>query len=132
MLAPPSAVDGKPYQLRQQASASGGLNWSEAVLLLEPNRAAAGHRADPAAGDLSRLIAWTAALRPDSHNRNDGLFWAACRVAETGNEAALAELAVAARATGLGDREIHSTIESARQAAERRYCQRQGGLEGAP
>jgi hypothetical protein len=132
VLAPPSAVGGKPYQLQQDAPASGGLDWSEAVRLLEPSRAAAGHHADHSAGDLSRLIAWTAALGPESHNRNDGLFWAACRVAEAGNEAVLAELAVAARATGLGDREIHRTIESARQAAERRHCQRQGGLEGAP
>jgi len=130
VLAPPSQVGGKPYVLRQHLRASGGLDWESVVQVLEPEHAV-GYINSPARGDLSRLVAWTAALGPDSHNRNDGLFWAACRAAEAGNEAVLAELAVAARGTGLGDREIIRTIDSARRTAARRHSQHQAGWEGA-
>ena len=60
-----------------------------------------------------------AGLTPDSHNRNDGLFWAACRAAEAGDEALLNELADAARSTGLADQEIAATIRSAQHTAGR-------------
>ena len=69
-------------------------------------------------------------LAPDGHNRNDGLFWAACRAAEAGDEAVLAELAIAARATGLAGHEIAATIRSARRTAGRGFEQ-QGGREAA-
>jgi hypothetical protein len=52
-------------------------------------------------------------------NRNDGLFWAACRAAEASDETVLAELAAAARSAGLADREIATTINSARRTAGR-------------
>ncbi len=68
---------------------------------------------------MSHLAAWVAGLAPDGHNRNDGLFWAACRAAEAGDDTALAELAAAARSTGLSDREIAATIRSARRTAGR-------------
>ena len=61
-------------------------------------------------------------------NRNDGLFWAACRAAEAGDNTVLAELAAAARSTGLPDREIAATIKSARRTAGR-TCEHQGGRE---
>ena len=61
-------------------------------------------------------------------NRNDGLFWAACRAAEAGDETVLAELVAAARSTGLPDREIAATISSARRTAGR-PVEHQGGRE---
>jgi len=131
ILAPPSQVAGKPYQLRQRQPATGELDWTKVTELLEPQRAA-GHVTRPARSDLSGIIAWTAALGPDSHNRNGGLFWAACRAAEAGDESVLAELAIAARGTGLGDTEISRTIDSARRTAARRHSQHQTGREGAP
>ncbi len=131
VLAPPSRVSGKPYLLRRDEAATGGLDWSRVVGLLEPERAFA-YVSRPLSSDLSRLVAWTAALGPDSHNRNDGLFWAACRAAEAGDGAVLAELAIAARATGLADQEIRRTIASARRTAARRHSQRQTDREGAP
>jgi hypothetical protein len=69
-----------------------------------------------------------AGLAPDSHNRNDGLFWAACRAAEAGHDAVLAELAIAARSTGLTEREITATIQSARYTA-RPVAEHEGGRE---
>lgn len=132
VLAPPSRVRGSPYTLRRCQPATSGLDWPAVVRLLEPGHAAGGLPIRPASRDLSRLIAWTAALGPDSHNRNDGLFWAACRAAEAGDETVLAELAAAARVTGLGDREIQRTIDSARRTAARQHGQRQAGRECAP
>jgi hypothetical protein len=67
-------------------------------------------------GDLRRLAGWVARL--GEGNRNDGLFWAACRAAETGRHDLLPGLADAARTAGLGDREITATIASARRHAE--------------
>lgn len=85
---------------------------------------------------MNGLVAWTAALAPDSHNRNDGLFWAACRAAEAGNDDILAQLADAASETGLTAAEIRRTIDSARRTAERdtarRASERQPGIEAAP
>lgn len=68
---------------------------------------------------LDRLAAWVA-NRPEGA-RNQGLFWAACRMAETGHrfDVALATLGDAARTTGLSDRESESTIRSAYRIAAR-------------
>jgi hypothetical protein len=81
-------------------------------------------------GDLTHLAAWVAGLAPDSHNRNDGLFWAACRAAEAGDESVLTELAAAARSTWLTDREITATITSARRTASH-ALEHYGGREAA-
>ena len=128
IVAPPSQVGGRPYRVISHRDKSGGLDWSKVTSLLEPERHTAIRPASIQRGDLSHLAAWVGALAPDSHNRNDGLFWAACRAAEAGNEEVLAELAVAAGATGLPDREIAATIKSARRTAGR-PVEHQGGRE---
>jgi hypothetical protein len=126
IIAPPSQVGGKPYQVIGQRHASGGLDWTKVTGLLEPER----HTNPPPArvqrGDLSRLAAWV--QQQHEGNRNDGLFWAACRAAEAGDETVLAELAAAARSTGLTDREIATTINSAHRTAGR-PVEHQGGRE---
>lgn len=63
--------------------------------------------------DVSRLAAWVAARGEGERNR--GLFWAACRLAENNVPAsdALDVLTAAAGHAGLGDREIATTVRSA-------------------
>lgn len=63
--------------------------------------------------DASRLASWVA--RCQEGERNAGLFWAACRLAENGTppSEALDVLSTAAGHTGLREREIATTIRSA-------------------
>jgi hypothetical protein len=128
IVAPPSEVGGRPYQVISHRDEPGGLDWTKVTDLLEPERHTNPVSPRVERGDLSRLAAWVAGLAPDSHNRNDGLFWAACRVAEADDETVLAELAAAARSTGLTDREIAATIKSARRTAGP-AVEHQGGRE---
>jgi hypothetical protein len=130
IVAPPSEIGGRLYRVVRhtpQAEAD-GLDWTKVTGFLEPARTAARQPSRPL-GEVSRLAAWMASLAADSHNRNDGLFWAACRAAEVGDEAVLASLAAAARATGLNDREIARTIDSARRTAGRRPFEHNPGRE---
>jgi hypothetical protein len=115
VLVPPSRVNGRPYLVIAAPRGHAGLDWNRSAALLEPNLQP--HRAGRAGGgaDPSRLAAWVARLREG--NRNAGLFWAANRAIEAGQEAQLDSLAAAARQAGLGDREIRSTLDSARRSA---------------
>lgn len=65
------------------------------------------------ASDAQVLAGWVA--RRGEGERNRGLFWAACRLAEAGNPpaATLDALGPAAEHAGLGSREIMATIRSA-------------------
>jgi hypothetical protein len=128
ILAPPSQVAGRPYQVIRHRDTSGGLDWATVTSLLAPQRHDPVRPARPQRGDLSHLAAWVG--QQQEGNRNDGLFWAACRAAEAGDEPVLADLAAAARSAGLPDREIAATIASARHAAGR-PCEHQGGREAA-
>lgn len=83
---------------------------------LEPARPAPTSRPLPpatASSSPDRLAAWVAS-RPEGA-RNQGLFWAACRMVEAGHnfDASLAVLGDAARAVGLTEREAETTIRSA-------------------
>lgn len=83
---------------------------------LDPPRAAPTTRTLPpatASSSPERLAAWVA-TRPVGA-RNQGLFWAACRMVEAGHnfDASLAVLGDAARAAGLTEREAETTIRSA-------------------
>ena len=66
--------------------------------------------------DSERLAAWVAGRGEGERNR--GLFWAACRLAENGVSPAdaLDALGAAAHSAGLGDREITTTVRSAYRA----------------
>lgn len=68
--------------------------------------------------DAERLAAWVAGRGEGERNR--GLFWAACRLAENGVSAAdaLDALGAAAHSAGLGDREITTTVRSAYRATQ--------------
>jgi hypothetical protein len=110
VLAPPSRVHGRPYELLDhRAGARGRLDWQAATRLLEPPRPAGKPRGTDA-GDLGKLAAWVAAQKEG--NRNDGLFWAACRAAETGH-GDLGDLVAAAVTAGLAEAEARRTVTSA-------------------
>ena len=117
VLAPPSSVGGKPYRLvrhqQDRQPAGGRLDWAAAIALLDsPQRKPQAER--PPGHDAARLADWVAQL-PEG-NRNAGLFWAACRAAETGQHGALDALAGAAGTAGLPEEEIRRTIASARRS----------------
>ena len=117
VLAPPSVVGGKPYALLDhRRGADGRLDWRAVTRLLDPPKAPARPgRLD--VGDLGKLASWVAALKEG--NRNDGLFWAACRAAEAGHSD-LDDLVTAAVQAGLPEEEAGRTVASAaRKAAAR-------------
>ena len=123
VLAPPSRVGGKEYELAMRAGGIATLDWTAVRDLLEPQRER--QRGPQPTGDkradVERLAAFVA--RQQHGNRNDGLFWAACRAHEAGlldDQAAAEELVAAALRSGLrgGEREARRTIESARGKRE--------------
>ena len=119
VLAPPSQVAGKPYQLIRYQAESGGLDWSAATRLLDPQRDLLAWPRVTEPGDLGHLAAWVERLQEG--NRNSGLFWAACRAVEAGQPGVLDDLAAAAAKTGLTDREIARTIASATRGSQRPF-----------
>jgi Bifunctional DNA primase/polymerase, N-terminal len=116
IVAPPSQVGGKPYELLKHQEGTAGLDWAAVTRLLDPQPQHRRERAADRPADVSRLAGWMARLREG--NRNDGLFWAANRALEAGRTD-LGELAEAARSTGLEEREITRTLTSARRHADR-------------
>jgi hypothetical protein len=115
IVAPPSQVGGKPYELLNHHDGQAGLDWAAVTQLLDPQPQ---HHPGRAAGrltDTAHLAGWVARL-PEG-NRNDGLFWAANRALDAGLTD-LGDLAEAARHTGLGDHEIARTLASAQRRAD--------------
>jgi hypothetical protein len=130
ILAPPSQVAGRPYQLLQHHEGQAALDWVAVTRLLDPQPQHRRERAADRPTDASRLAGWVARL-PEG-NRNDGLFWAASRALEAGT-ADLGELADAARHAGLDEPEISRTLASARRRAEiRRACDAQPPAKRTP
>jgi len=119
ILAPPSWVNSKPYQLIRTLDADGELDWATVTTLLEPQRQATRPQLHPDPGrDLSHLARWVAAQAEG--NRNAGLFWAANRALEADPATDLSPLAAAARQAGLEDKEILRTLDSARKTGQPR------------
>jgi Bifunctional DNA primase/polymerase, N-terminal len=117
ILAPPSRVDGRPYSLVRWAVPTGSLDWTAVTRLLEPQPDRTARSVLGGDGDVGRLAAWVERL--EEGNRNSGLFWAACRAVESGQANALDEIAAAASRTGLSEREIARTIDSAKRNGQR-------------
>jgi Bifunctional DNA primase/polymerase, N-terminal len=118
VVAPPSHVGGRHYELIKRAEGQGGLDWAAVTWLLEPEPHRRPQRSDDRTTDAHRLAEWVA-HQPEG-NRNDGLFWAANRALDAGLTD-LGELADAARNTGLDEREIGRTLASARRRADRPF-----------
>ena len=117
ILAPPSRVNGKPYQLIERRDGRGGLDWVAVTKLLEPQRQP--QRPQPRSGpgrDLAHLTQWVASQTEG--NRNAGLFWAANRALDADPAADLSPLAAAARQAGLDQPEITQTLDSARRTSQ--------------
>jgi hypothetical protein len=117
ILAPPSQVGGKPYQVIRTAAADGGLDWATVTGLLQPRRQIQRLQSHLASSrDLTHLAQWVASQ--GEGNRNAGLFWAANRALEADPAADLSPLAVAGRQAGLQDEEITRTLDSARRTSQ--------------
>jgi hypothetical protein len=115
VLAPPSRVHGKRYELLDHRPGTGGqIDWQAIRRLLDPPRPA--RRRGRRAGDLARLVAWVGHLHEG--DRNDGLYWAACRAAETGHDD-LGVLVDAAILAGLSPAEAERTVASAARRTAR-------------
>jgi hypothetical protein len=117
ILAPPSCVNGQPYQLIQTLRADGGLDWATVTALLEPSRQP--RRPQPRLASSPTHLAQWVASQPEG-NRNSGLFWAANRALDADPAADLSPLAAAACQAGLEDKEIARTLDSARKSGRTR------------
>jgi hypothetical protein len=131
VVAPPSTVGGRPYEVVSHQPSADTFDWSAAKRLLDPQpgRAREPQRDGDRPRDVGHLADWVAGQAPDGHNRNDALFWASCRAVEVGDTGTLEAIAKAARSTGLEQREIDRTIKSAQRGAERPFVQRQADAE---
>jgi hypothetical protein len=110
----PSAVNGRAYEVVEKRAASGHLDWAAVKQLLDPPNPAASRPRPGRGSDIAGLAGWVAGL-PEG-NRNDGLFWAACRAVEAG-ASDLADLVAAAVSVGLSEREARRTVASAKRTA---------------
>ena len=117
IVAPPSAVGGKPYRIMSRPGGHGSLDWAAVTAFLEfqrhHDRPAPGHAPDRRLGQLARWLA-----RQPEGNRNAGLYWAAHRTLDANPAADLSPLATAARQAGLGEPEITRTLDSARKTRQ--------------
>ena len=115
VVAPPSRIAGRTYEVAQKQPSPDTFDWSAARTLLAPQPQRQPYRA-PERGDgqpqsLDHLVRYVAEC--DDHV-NDRLFWAACRMTEAGQEDRLPELIQAAYAAGENRRgQAERTVESA-------------------
>ena len=124
IIAPPSQrmIDGSTERYRIADIAAHSVGTVDAARLRDfldprpvvPRRA----KGTSVVVDGKRLAAWVAGRGEGERNR--GLFWAACRLAENGVSPAeaLDALGAAAQSAGLGDREITTTVRSAYRATQ--------------
>ena len=115
VLAPPSRIHGKPYELLDHRDVTARIDWQAVRQVLAPPRA--GRPSLPRNGggrDITHLAEWVAA-QPEG-NRNAGLYWAARRALDSALDPA--GLVPAAVQAGLSETEALRTIESARRASQ--------------
>ena len=151
IIAPPSQrmIDGSTERYRIADIAAHSVGPVDAGRLrdfLDPRPAApARPGGGPTTVDAERLATWVSERGEGERNR--GLFWAACRLAESGTSPAdaLDALGPAAQSAGLSDREITTTVRSAYRAtqpvseaqahgrtrSEDRWCSRAGNTPSA-
>ena len=121
IIVPPSAreIEGEARQYKTLQLAHGFGHPLDAQRLrdfLDPPRRSAGPRGAASAmapADVMRLASWVSRLQEGE--RNHGVFWAACKMAEkdvpTGE--ALDALTAAGASAGLSEREVTTTVRSA-------------------
>jgi hypothetical protein len=113
VVAVPSLVDGKRYQVVRSQRSAETCDWAAIRAHLEPQPERPAWQPRAAAHGVGHLADWVAGL--NEGNRNDGLFWAANRAIEAGDTSALDAIAAAALAAGLREREVTATIRSAQR-----------------
>ncbi len=115
IVAPPSRVGDRRYEVAQHAASEAGVDFGAIRSLLQPERRPARQpeRQDGRPRNVVHLADWVA--QQAEGNRNDGLFWAANRAIEAQDSAALDAIARAAQAAGLSEHEVSRTIRSAQQ-----------------
>jgi Bifunctional DNA primase/polymerase, N-terminal len=126
VVAPPSQVGGRPYEVVSKQASAATFDWSAARQLLSPapERKPFEHSPDRPRS-LDHLARHVAEAQPG--NRNDYTYWAMCRATEAGDQAALGAIADAARSIGLSDREVAASLRSAE-----RTTGRSGGSKAEP
>jgi Bifunctional DNA primase/polymerase, N-terminal len=127
ILAPPSAVHGRPYVLVSRDASVTSIDLLALRNHFQPPAKRPAWQPRDGQRDAAGLAGWVARLQPG--NRNSGLWWAAWRAAQVGDHQAIEQIARAAASTGLGPAEIDRTIASARRAAAhpRNQAQREAG-----
>jgi len=112
------------YRLTKTRERGATLDWAAIKALLAPPRPAVQLRewkAANGAASFDGLIRRVQEQTTESGNRNNCLFWAACRAQEGGAPATVfRDLATAAIANGLPERDAWSTVASAQRTATRR------------
>jgi Bifunctional DNA primase/polymerase, N-terminal len=116
VLAPPSAVHGRPYVLTHSGGDMATIDFNGLRSYFQPSSQPAEQRQRDGPHDTSRLADWVARLQPG--NRNSGLWWAAWRAAQARDHATITQISQAALTTGLGRPEIDRTIASAMHTAD--------------
>mgnify|MGYP000255180614 FL=1 len=125
IIAPPSrrTIDGtlRRYEITDLAANSiGPVDAARLRDFLDPRPAPLTRNSDGATATVAaeRLAAWVASRGEGERNR--GLFWAACRLAENGTPPAdtLDALGPPAARAGLSEREIATTVRSAYRATK--------------
>lgn len=121
IIVPPSAreIEGEARQYKTLQLAHGFGHPLDAQRLrdfLDPPRRSAGPRGAASAmapADVMRLATWVSRLQEGE--RNHGVFWAACKMAEKDvpTVAALDALTAAGASAGLSEREVTTTVRSA-------------------
>lgn len=121
IIVPPSARaiegEGRRYKTLKTARGSGHPFDAQRLRdLLDPPRSAAGLRgaaSEMASANVARLANWVSRLQEGE--RNHGVFWAACKMAEKDvpSGEALDALTAAGASAGLSEREVTTTVRSA-------------------
>jgi hypothetical protein len=111
VIAPPSAVGGRSYVVVSHSGQPAPIDFAAIREHLQPEAERPAWQPGPGQHPAVYLAGWVAQLTEG--NRNAGLFWAACRAAESGDADALEAIARAAKRTGLDQAAINKTIASA-------------------
>lgn len=108
VLAPPSRVHGRPYEvLEEHLDANGVLSWEAVRRLVDPRPPA-----PPAMpGNPTSLVNYVSRLEPGC--RNEHVYWAMRRAIEEGSGGDLEQFIAAALMTGLPEAEVRATAASA-------------------
>ena len=101
------------YRLSSLSARSEPIDAVALRAFVDPRPAPSRYTGSTGRANPTVLAGWVARLQEGERNR--GLFWAACRLYESGMppREAIAALAPAAQQTGLGDDEIRATLRSA-------------------